>query len=63
MKQTPSPLLRERFDYTLWRRHFDDVPPDDWNRAAADHARQHPFRPQKPQRPLPVRPLSPASPS
>jgi hypothetical protein len=58
-----SVLLRERFDYTLWRRHFDDVPADDWNHAAAKHARVHPFRPKKPQRPLPVLSCSPASPS
>lgn len=51
-----SVLLRERFDYTLWRRHFDDVPADDWNRAAAKHARLHPFRPKRPQRPLPDSP-------
>lgn len=44
-------------DYTLWRRHFDDVPADDWNRAAAKHARLHPFRPKRPQRPLPDSPF------
>ena len=49
-----SLLLRERFDYTLWRRQFDDVPPSDWNQSAVAHARQHPFRPKKPLRPLPT---------
>lgn len=43
-----SILIREKFDYTLWRRkYFDDVDADDFNAAAVEHSKAHPFQPKK----------------
>ncbi len=43
-----STLIRERFDYTKWRRkYFDDVNADDFNNAAIEYAHAHPFQPKK----------------
>ena len=48
-----SMIRRERFDYTKWRRnYFGDVDADDFNRAATDYAKAHPFRPKKPLLPI-----------
>lgn len=42
-----SVILREKFDYTKWRRqYFDDMDPDAFNNAAADYARKNPFVPK-----------------
>ena len=41
-------LIRERFDYTKWRRdYFSDASVQDINRAAAAYACEHPFHPQR----------------
>lgn len=43
----PAVILREKFDYTKWRRqYFDDMDPDAFNNAAADYARKNPFVPK-----------------
>ncbi len=43
-----STLMREKFDYTKWRRkYFDDVNADDFNAAAVEHANSRPFRPNQ----------------
>lgn len=48
-----SILIREKSDYTKWRRdYFGDVDADDFNRAATDYAKAHPFRPKKPLLPI-----------
>lgn len=48
-----SAIIRERFDYTEWRKgYFGDVSVETLNRAASAYAESHPFKPQKPQVPL-----------
>lgn len=43
-----STLIREKFDYTKWRRkYFDDVNADDFNNEAIEYAHAHPFQPKK----------------
>ena len=43
-----STLIREKFDYTKWRRkYFDEISADDFNHAAVEHAQAHPFQPKK----------------
>lgn len=45
-----SALLRERFDYTEWRKkYFADVDLETFLNEAADYAKAHPFRPKKKQ--------------
>ena len=45
-----SVLIRERFDYTKWRRqYFDDVDAEEFNAAAVEYAKAHPFKPKKSQ--------------
>ena len=44
-EQFISVILRERFDYTEWRRrYFDNVSADSFNEEAVRYAREHPFR-------------------
>ena len=48
-----SLIIREKFDYTKWRRHFfGDKTVSEINEEAADYSRNHPFKPQKPQVPI-----------
>lgn len=48
-----SVMLRERFDYTKWRRqHFDKITAEEFNAAAVNYAQVHPFRPKKPLIPI-----------
>lgn len=48
-----SLIIRERFDYTRWRRQFfDDKTVSEINEEAASYSRNHPFKPQKPQVPI-----------
>jgi hypothetical protein len=45
-----SLIIREKFDYTRWRRQFfGDKTVSEINEEAADYSRNHPFKPQKPQ--------------
>ena len=45
-----STIMRERFDYTKWRReYFDDMTLEELNAAAASYDTAHPFHPGKPQ--------------
>ncbi|MBE5789081.1 MAG: hypothetical protein E7325_05420 [Clostridiales bacterium] len=45
-----SLIIREKFDYTKWRRRFfDDKSVNEINDDAAEYSRNHPFMPQKPQ--------------
>ena len=45
-----SLIIREKFDYTKWRRQFfGDKTVEEINDEAAEYARNHPFKPQKPQ--------------
>ncbi len=47
------PKLREKFDYTRWRRQFfGDKTVSEINEEAADYSRNHPFKPRKPQVPI-----------
>ena len=40
-----SALLRERFDYTEWRKkYFDDVDLETFLNEAAEYSKAHPFR-------------------
>jgi hypothetical protein len=40
-----SAIIRERFDYTQWRRaSFGDLTVEEINLAAAEHDRHHPFQ-------------------
>jgi hypothetical protein len=41
-----SHLLREKFDYTKWRRDnlYADMPLHELNQKAAQYAKEHPFR-------------------
>ena len=46
-------IIREKFDYTRWRRQFfGDKTVIEINEEAADYSRNHPFKPQKPQIPI-----------
>ena len=46
-EQLISGILRERFDYTKWRKqYFDDLDADAFNDAAVDYAKKHPFTPK-----------------
>lgn len=48
-----SLIIREKFDYTKWRRQFfGNKTVSEINEAAADYSRSHPFKPQKPQLPI-----------
>ena len=48
-----SLILREKFDYTKWRRQlFGDKAVGEINEEAAAYSRNHPFKPQKPQVPI-----------
>ena len=41
-------LIRERFDYTEWRKgYFGDTTVSEMNRAAVAYARNHPFESKK----------------
>ena len=40
-----SVIIRERFDYTKWQRsHFDGMSPEAFNEAAAEYAKEHPYK-------------------
>ena len=48
-----SLVIREKFDYTKWRRQFfGDKTVSEINEEAAEYSRNHPFKPQKPQVPI-----------
>ena len=48
-----SVIIRERFDYTKWRRqYFGDTSVQALNAEAASFAKAHPFQPRKPQLPI-----------
>ena len=41
-------INRERFDYTKWRQeHYDEIFPEDFNAAAVEYAKAHPFKPNR----------------
>lgn len=43
-----STIMRERFDYTKWRRqYFGDISVQELNEAAASYDAAHPFKPGK----------------
>lgn len=45
-----SVIIRERFDYTKWRKlHFDGLSADEFNDAAVVYGKAHPFKPVKEQ--------------
>lgn len=45
-----STIIRERFDYTKWRREcFGNMTVDELNAAAASYDSVHPFQSKKPQ--------------
>ena len=45
-----SLIIREKFDYTKWRKQFfGDKTVSEINEEAADYSRSHPFKSQKPQ--------------
>ena len=45
-----STIIRERFDYTKWRREcFGNMTVDELNAAAASYDSVHPLHPKKPQ--------------
>ena len=38
-------FIREQFDYTKWQRsHFDGMSPEAFNEAAAEYAKEHPYK-------------------
>lgn len=44
-----SVIMREKFDYTEWRKqYFDDMSADEFNKAAVAYAKTHPFQPKQP---------------
>jgi hypothetical protein len=46
-------INRERFDYTEWRRDlFDDMTPEEFNAAAVEYAKAHPFQPKRELKPI-----------
>lgn len=48
-----SLVIREKFDYTKWRRKFfGDMSVKEINDAAAEYARKHPFVPKRTQVPI-----------
>ena len=48
-----SLIIREKFDYTKWRRQFfGDKTVNELNEEATNYSRNHPFKPQKPQVPM-----------
>lgn len=48
-----SLIIRERFDYTRWRRQFfGNKTVSEINEEAAEYSRNHPFKPQKAQIPI-----------
>ena len=48
-----SIIIREKFDYTKWRRQFfGDKTVSEINEEAAEYSRNHPFTPKKPQVPI-----------
>ena len=48
-----SLIIREKFDYTKWRRQFfEDRTVDEINEDAAEYSRTHPFTPMKKQVPI-----------
>ena len=45
-----SLIIREKFDYTRWRKNFfGDKSVSEINEEAAEYSRNHPFKPQKAQ--------------
>ncbi len=43
-EQFISTLVREKSDYTKWRRqYFDHVAPEEFHQAAIAHAKEHPL--------------------
>lgn len=43
-----SVIIREKFDYTRWRaQYFDDMSTEEFNSAAVNYAKAHPFQPKK----------------
>lgn len=43
-----SVIIREKSDYTKWRRqYFDNMSAEEFNNAAVAHAKAHPFQPKK----------------
>ena len=43
-----SAIMRERFDYTEWRKKFfDDIDAKEFNELAANYAKNNPFHPKK----------------
>ena len=48
-----SLIIREKFDYTKWRKQFfGDKTVSEINEEAAEYSRNHPFTPQKAQIPI-----------
>ncbi|MBQ6503997.1 MAG: hypothetical protein IJI57_08820 [Flexilinea sp.] len=48
-----SMIIREKFDYTRWRKQFfGDKTVSEINEEAAEYSRNHPFKPQKLQIPI-----------
>ena len=48
-----SLIIREKFDYTRWRRqYFGNKTVSEINEEAAEYSRNHPFTPQKAQIPI-----------
>ena len=46
-------INRERFDYTKWRQeHYDEIFPEDFNAAALEYAKAHPFQPERKLKPI-----------
>lgn len=44
-EQFISFIIREKFDYTKWQReHFDQVSLEEFQQAAVQHEKEHPFR-------------------
>lgn len=43
-----SVIIREKFDYTKWRRkYFDNIEPKEFNDTAVSYAKEHPFKAKK----------------
>ena len=48
-----SVIIREKFDYTKWKReYFDEVSADEFNSVAVNYAKAHPFHPRREQIPI-----------
>lgn len=47
-EQFISVIIREKFDYTEWRKqYFDEMDPEEFNEAAVLYAKKHPFKAKK----------------